>query len=107
MSTATIPQLAAALADGAAVIDVRELGEYVTGHVTGAQFVPMSQLSSRVHELDRTRPLYVICASGNRSRAVADYLVRVGFDARTVEGGTSAWARAGHRVITGVRANAA
>ena len=104
--TATIDQLAAAAADGATVVDVREPGEYVGGHVPGAVLMPMGQLPSRAGELDRHHPVYVICASGNRSRAMSDYLVRAGFDARSVDGGTAAWAASGRPVVTGAKPSA-
>ncbi|MDR6864702.1 rhodanese-like domain-containing protein [Phycicoccus sp. 3266] len=103
MSEVALDTFAAAHADGATVIDVREPGEYVGGHVPGAVLVPMGQLPSRTSELDRSRPLYVICATGNRSGAMTDYLRRAGFDAWSVAGGTSAWARSGRPVITGTR----
>jgi rhodanese-related sulfurtransferase len=103
MSEVALDNFAAAHADGATVIDVREPGEYVGGHVPGAVLVPMGQLPSRVSDLDRSRPLYVICASGNRSGAMTDYLRRAGFDAWSVAGGTSAWARSGRPVVTGTR----
>jgi rhodanese-related sulfurtransferase len=106
-TTTTVGALAAAHADGAVVIDVREPGEYVGGHVPGAVLMPMGQLPSRVAELDRSRPVFVICASGNRSRAMADYLERVGFDARSVDGGTAAWVQSGHPVVRGARPAAA
>jgi rhodanese-related sulfurtransferase len=48
-------------------------------------------------------PVYVICASGNRSLAAADYLIRTGIDARSVAGGTAAWQRAGLPVVRGTR----
>jgi rhodanese-related sulfurtransferase len=72
---------AAAHRGGATVIDVREPFEYVTGHVPGAALIPMGQLPSRLAELPRTAPVYVICASGNRSLAAADFLARAGIDA--------------------------
>lgn len=103
MSEVALDTFAAAHADGATVIDVREPGEYVGGHVPGAVLVPMGQLPSRTSELDRSRPLYVICASGNRSGAMTDYLRRAGFDAWSVAGGTSAWARSGRPVVAGTR----
>ena len=105
--TATIAELAAARADGAVIIDVREPVEYVGGHVPGAVLMPMGQLPSYVAHLDRARRVYVICASGNRSRAMADYLARAGFDARSVDGGTTAWARSGRTVVSGTRPDAA
>lgn len=96
-----IDKLARSAEEVATVIDVREPGEYVSGHVPGATLLPMGQLPSRLGELDRTRPVYVVCASGNRSAAMTDLLVAHGFDAHSVAGGTGAWARSGRPVETG------
>ena len=85
----------------AELIDVREVDEFVAGHVPGARLVPMSEITTRLDELERDRPLYVICAVGQRSLAVADYLVRAGFEAYSVAGGTYAWMQAGQPVETG------
>ena len=41
MSEVDLEAFAAAHADGATVIDVREPGEYVGGHVPGAVLMPM------------------------------------------------------------------
>ncbi|WP_121257281.1 rhodanese-like domain-containing protein [Nocardioides ferulae] len=87
--------------DTATVLDVREPMEYVEAHVPGVQFIPMSQLAARLDELDRGRPVYVICASGNRSLAVADFLGAQGFSATSVAGGTTAWIRSGRPVESG------
>ena len=37
----------------------------------------------------------MVCASGNRSGAMTDFLAGSGFDAVNIAGGTSAWIRAG------------
>jgi rhodanese-related sulfurtransferase len=104
--SASIPEidvetLANAQAESASVIDVREPGEYCAGHVPGAALVPMGQLVSRLAALDRTRPVYLVCASGNRSAAMADLLLAAGYDAYSVAGGTAAWARSGRPIETG------
>jgi rhodanese-related sulfurtransferase len=96
---------ASAHEDGAVVIDVREPYEYVAGHVPGAYPMPMSRLTSYVAELPRGVAVYVICASGNRSLAAADFLVRAGVDAWSVAGGTGAWERAGRPVVSGTHSN--
>ncbi len=101
-----IEQLARAASDNAAVVDVREPAEYVAGHVPGAALVPMGQLASRLGDLDRTRPVYVVCASGNRSATMTDLLVAAGYDAYSVAGGTSAWAWSGRPIETGAPARA-
>jgi rhodanese-related sulfurtransferase len=107
MREVTIATFAAAHADGAAVIDVREPHEYLAGHVPGARLVPMARLAQARDELPRTEPVYVICASGNRSKAAADFLAAAGFDARSVAGGTGAWTRAGRPVVYGAHECAA
>ena len=93
---------AAAQQAGATIVDVREPMEYVQGHVPGAVLMPMSQLGSRLGELDKTAPLYLICATGNRSGAMTDALRSRGYQAWNVAGGTMAWARAGRPLESGL-----
>ena len=107
MREITIPAFETAHSEGACVIDVREPGEYVTGHVPGATLMPMGQLPARLGELPRGVPVYVVCASGNRSASMTSFLVRAGFEAYSVAGGTSGWVKAGHPVVRGVRPHAA
>ena len=86
----------------AVTVDVRERGEYAQAHVPGALMMPMSQLASRLGELDRSSRVHVICASSNRSSAMTDLLVAQGFDAVSVAGGTNGWIAAGHPVEVGL-----
>ena len=97
----TIDRLAREQSGAATLVDVREPGEYEAGHVPGPTLIPMGQLSSRLTELDRSRPVYLVCASGNRSAAMTDLLRAAGYDAYSVAGGTSAWVRSGGPVETG------
>lgn len=96
-----VDQLASVLATGARLVDVREVAEYIAGHVPGALSIPMGRLASRLGELDCTHTVHVVCASGNRSAAMADLLIGMGFDAVSVAGGTAAWRDSGRRVVTG------
>ncbi len=100
-----IERLARAAEVDAHVIDVREADEYVAGHVPGATPIPMGHLASRLGELDRSCPVYVVCASGNRSAAMTDLLVANGYEAYSVAGGTTAWARSGRPLATGAPAD--
>ncbi len=106
MREVDLATFAAARRDGATVIDVREPYEYLGGHVPGAELVPLGRLPGHVGGLPRGVPVYVICATGNRSLAAADFLARAGVDAWSVAGGTGAWARAGHPTVRGHRAAA-
>jgi rhodanese-related sulfurtransferase len=96
-----IEQFAAANPPGT-VVDVRERTEFASGHVPGARLIPMGHLTARMQELDRTRPVYVICATGNRSLATTDLLRGAGFDAYSVAGGTVAWVRSGRSMEGGL-----
>lgn len=92
---------AARHADVPLVVDVREPDEYAAGHVPGARLIPVDRIAETTGELPTDSPVYVVCASGNRSRGVADQLAERGFDAWSVAGGTNAWAGAGRRIVTG------
>jgi rhodanese-related sulfurtransferase len=101
MREVDIDQFAQAHAEGATVIDVREAREYVTGHVPGATLIPMGYLPSQMGRLSREEPVYLICRSGNRSLAMADFLAASGYHAVSVAGGTAAWGRSGRPLVQG------
>lgn len=98
---------AAAWAEGALVVDVREADEYAAGHVPGARLMALRTVPTRCGELPSGRPVFVICASGNRSKSAADWMNTYGIDAYSVTGGTGAWARAGRPVAAGSHEHAA
>jgi len=104
MADVNLENFAASLADGAVLIDVREPEEYAAGHVPGAQLMPMDVLPNRLQDLPRNTPIYVLCAVGGRSSAMASLLAREGYEAYSVEGGTSAWARSGRPIVQGPQA---
>ena len=92
----------AAQREAGVTVDVRERSEYAQAHVPGARLMPMGELSARLDELDRRRPVHVICASGNRSKAMTSLLRGAGFDAVSVAGGTRAWIESGRPVGAGL-----
>lgn len=101
---ATVAELVAAHPGDPVTVDVREPYEYAAGHVPGSVNIPLGQLGTEVGSLRAAGgagTVFVICATGNRSKAAAGLLVSNGLDARSVAGGTAEWARAGHPVVTG------
>jgi rhodanese-related sulfurtransferase len=61
------------------IIDVREPFEYAGGHIPDATLISAGQLPSRLSEIDKTKPVLVYCASGNRSRGASQFLVQSGY----------------------------
>lgn len=86
---------------GAPVFDVREADEYEAGHVAGAPLVPVGSVPERLAEFPTDHEVLLICRSGGRSRAAAEFLRSNGVDAVNIDGGTDAWIAAGHPVVTG------
>ncbi|MBL0385607.1 rhodanese-like domain-containing protein [Tumebacillus sp. ITR2] len=60
-------------------IDVREVHEYGGGHIRGFKNIPLSQLSSRIAEIDPSHTIVLTCQSGMRSRQAARVLRKHGF----------------------------
>jgi glyoxylase-like metal-dependent hydrolase (beta-lactamase superfamily II)/rhodanese-related sulfurtransferase len=92
----------AALAAGAAAIDVREPGEWASGHIDAAIHVPLGALAERAsRSLPRDRPLVTYCGMGERASMAASILERAGFaPLMNLAGGIGAWKEAGYDVVT-------
>ena len=79
------------------VIDVREPDEYRRGHVPGAELLPVATVLTRREELDHDKDLIFVCAVGQRSALACEMAAAVGLTRLyNLEGGTDAWAKAGH-----------
>jgi len=90
----TAAQLKAALAaaaaggEGAAVLDVRNRGEYEEGHLAGAVNIPLDELRFRLDEVPAGVRIHVHCRSGFRAHLALRILKQSGFDdAVNVSGG--------------------
>jgi rhodanese-related sulfurtransferase len=96
-----VDELAALRTQGAPVFDVREPHEYTEAHVPGAILIPLATVPDQVDLFPTDEPVYIICASGARSRKAAGFLRTNGVDAVNIAGGTRAWLAAGFEVRTG------
>jgi Rhodanese-related sulfurtransferase len=82
---------------GVTVLDVRSRSEWNEGHLPGARLIPLPELASRLDELRGLGSIAVHCQGGARSAVAASLLRAAGFDdVVNVEGGYSAWLRAGN-----------
>lgn len=69
------------------LLDTRTPTEYDRGHIAGFINIPVDDLRDRLGELDRRKPVYVICQSGLRSYIASRILAGNGFDAYNFAGG--------------------
>lgn len=84
--------------EDALVLDVREVAEYVNGHVPDSRNIPAGQLEERAGELDKFKnsPLILVCQSGARSSGACSRLAKLGFTrVHNLAGGIGAWSQAG------------
>jgi rhodanese-related sulfurtransferase len=73
------------------LVDVRNPGEVTAAPVDGARTIPLAHLRSRLGELDRDRPVVLVCAGGARSAIASSLLRSLGFaDVSDVLGGATA-----------------
>ncbi len=80
---------------GLKLVDVREPHEYDICHLPNAKLVPLSEILSRVAELDSSDELVVYCHHGMRSRDAVEFLKGAGFrKIKSLQGGIDAWAAA-------------
>ncbi len=81
----------------AVVLDVREPGEYDSGHVLNSKLIPLGKLKERIGELEKYKDhsIVVLCKSGNRSGTACFILGKHGFSqAYNLAGGIMAWKKA-------------
>ena len=86
--------------DEAQILDVRTSGEYASGKIADAKNVDWNgdSFDAEVTKLDRTKPVFVYCLSGGRSKKAANHLVELGFkNIIELDGGYLAWEKANPR----------
>ena len=69
------------------LLDTRTAGEYSRGHIDGFTNIPVDELRERLDELDKTKPVYVICQRGLRSYIACRILSGNGYDCCNFSGG--------------------
>jgi hydroxyacylglutathione hydrolase len=83
------------------LLDVRGESEWRGGHIDTATLIPLPELSRRLDEVPRDRPVLVHCQGGGRSAIAASLLLAKGWpDVSNLAGGFSAWLQAGRSVLS-------
>jgi molybdopterin-guanine dinucleotide biosynthesis protein A/rhodanese-related sulfurtransferase len=91
----SVDELAARLADGATVYDVREPDEWAEVRVPGAVLVPLGSVPDSLDAFPADGEVLLICRSGGRSMRACEWLATQGRTPVNVAGGTLAWVGAG------------
>jgi glyoxylase-like metal-dependent hydrolase (beta-lactamase superfamily II)/rhodanese-related sulfurtransferase len=83
--------------NGLVVVDVRAPQEYEQLHINGAVNIPVAELRTRYKELDKDKPIALICSTGHRSSLGASLLKQRGFERiYNVAGGMTGYNAAGY-----------
>ncbi|MDH3420592.1 MAG: rhodanese-like domain-containing protein [Gammaproteobacteria bacterium] len=78
--------------DDVQLLDVREPEELAIASLPGSLHIPMREIPGRLEQLDRDRPIVVMCHTGVRSRHVAGFLLANDFKhVYNLAGGIDAW----------------
>ena len=79
------------------ILDVRTADEYKKGHLANATLIDYygSNFKDQINQLDKSKPVFVYCASGGRSASAAKILGQLGFkEVYDLQGGFNAWSNA-------------
>lgn len=80
--------------DEAIALDIRDRKDFGLGHITGAINIPMVNLDSRIHELEKykNKKILVVCKMGNTATMAVAKLQKAGFaNALRLKGGMMQW----------------
>ena len=69
------------------LLDTRTAKEFAHGHIDGFTNIPVDELRERLGELDKGKPVFVICQSGLRSYIACRILSGNGFECYNFSGG--------------------
>ncbi len=74
------------------IIDIRELYEFDIANIS-SKHIPMAELVARISELDSTKKTVLMCRSGKRAEALANFIETEGIlnEVLVMEGGILAW----------------
>lgn len=69
------------------IIDVREQDEYDLIKIKGSKLIPLSEIGSRINEIDWTKKVVLVCRSGSRSGYIAQMLTEHGKNVMNLQSG--------------------
>ena len=86
---------------GVTFLDCRTSKEFKSGHIPGAVNIPRGLLEFKIAKKipDKNAQIIMYCKSGGRASLATQSINRMGYkNAKNMDGGWKAWAKAGHPV---------
>jgi rhodanese-related sulfurtransferase len=93
-------------ANGAAVLDVRDVDAYLAAHIPGALQIPLARVEGEVPYLPKDKPLLAYCTCPHDEAAIeAVQIMQHGgmINARVLRGGLQEWTRLGYPTASGMK----
>ena len=84
-----------------AIVDIRTPQEYKQGHLKNAVNINLFDraFSEEVNKLDKSKPIFIYCRSGNRSLSASKKMMNLGFEqVYDLKGGISNWVKAKNEI---------
>jgi len=87
---------------GQTIIDIRTPEEFAGGYIEGAiniNFFDKTFLE-QVAKLDKNKPVFLYCRSGNRTSSASKKIAELGFkEVYDLQGGISNWSKSNYKII--------
>lgn len=83
------------------IVDIRTPQEYRQGHLKNAVNINLYDraFSEEVNKLDKSKPIFIYCRSGNRTSSASKKMVNLGFEqVYDLKGGISNWVRSKNEI---------
>ena len=75
------------------IVDIRNREDYERNSIPNAVNIPIERFQEKLPDLDKSKPVYVLCHTGERSERIVDLLEEAGYDVANITGGYRAFLR--------------
>ena len=93
MESIEIEDLLSKDSNAVTIVDIRTEEDYRRGTMPHAIHIPKAEFRQRMGELDKSKPLYIMCHTGERSKELVNELEKEGLIATDISGGYRAFLR--------------
>ena len=84
------------------IIDIRTPNEFLEGHIDGAVNINYfdKNFLDEISKLDKTKPIFMYCRSGNRTSLASKKISKLGFEqVYDLQGGILNWIKTNHEIV--------